>query len=92
MSGSVADIHTGPTYKESLRTPVVVQSFWTDYNFEGSLRMEFQGENVSSILGKLKRLAAVRGKLAVNAQKLYQVVRNGKIKAGICYSATKKRI
>ena len=44
--------------------------------------MEFPGENVSSVLGKLKRLAAVRGKLAVNAQTLYQAVRNGKIKLG----------
>ena len=50
--------------------------------------MEFPGENVSSVLGKLKRLAAVRGKLAVNAQKLYQAVRNGKIKLSDLVSAT----
>ena len=42
--------------------------------------MKFSGENVSSVLGKLKRLAAVRGKLAVNGGKLYQVVTNGKVK------------
>jgi len=32
--------------------------------------MEFSVENVSSVFGKLKRLAAVRGKLAVNGRKV----------------------
>lgn len=53
--------------------------------------MKFSGENVSSVLGKLKRLAAVRGKLAVNGGKLYQAFSNSKIKISFSRKGAKKR-
>ena len=53
--------------------------------------MKFPGENVFGRPWKTEKACGGRGKLAVNAQKLYQAVGNGKIKVDDSVSATKKR-
>ena len=79
MSGSVAETHNGTNLKESLRTPVVVQRFWGELQISKAHYVwSFKAETFPASVGKLKRLAAVRGKLAVSGGKLYQVFKNGK--------------